>query len=81
MEDSNEFKQAFLKHELASIERQLEESKLITPKERKEIAKELSEECLDELMESFSWELNSLEDKIDFIKNMLYFYNKLNKED
>ena len=52
-------------------------TKRLTPIEQNELTSELNEMFLDQLMSEFLYERNTLQDKVDFIKNMLYYYQTL----
>ena len=80
-----EFELAYLKYDREKIDKQildvlLESDDLVTPQEREEIVGVITECKLDDLMSTFAWDMNELDVKINFIKNMLYFYTNLNKE-
>lgn len=52
-------------------------TKRLTPIEQNELTSELNEMFLDQLMSEFYYERNTLQDKVDFIKNMLHYYQIL----
>ena len=51
----------------------------LSKKEKDEFTSELNEMFLDQLMEEFAYDMNTLDDKIDFIEAMLHYYKDVKK--
>lgn len=51
-------------------------TKRLTPIEQNELTSELNEMFLDQLMQEFNYERNTLDDKIEFLEIMLHHYKE-----
>lgn len=75
--ETKEFELAQLQNEIETNQEKIKE--IISEAEKEQLTNELNEMCLDQLMEEFFWTKNSLDDKIDFMTDMLNYY-KIIKE-
>lgn len=74
--DTKDFELAQLQNE---VETDQEKINQIISEAEEQITKEMNEKWLDQLMEEFFWTKNTLDDKIDFMTDMLHYY-KIIKE-
>lgn len=75
--ETKEFELAQLQNEIETNQEKIK--RIISEAEKEQLTNELNEMCLDQLMEEFFWTKNTLDDKIDFMTNMLHYY-KIIKE-
>lgn len=75
--DTKDFELAQLQNEIETDQEKI--NRIISEAEKEQLTKQMNEMWLDQLMEEFFWTKNSLDDKIDFMTNMLHYY-KIIKE-
>lgn len=75
--ETKEFELAHLQHEIESSQEKI--NKILSEVEKENLTNDMNEMWLDQLMEEFFWTKNTLDDKIDFMTDMLNYY-KIIKE-
>lgn len=75
--DTKDFELAQLQNEIETDQEKID--RIIFEADKEQFTNNMNESWLDQLMEEFFWTKNSLDDKIDFMTDMLNYY-KIIKE-